>query len=124
MKQHIAQEWVADLRTNPPQAKEVLYNGHGYCCLGRLCVVLGEQFFLTDESEDSDSHYQVMGDDEYVLPNALVQLAGMHANDGEPIDGRGIVVGSTTYKNLAEANDAGETMRDIAEAIDRDWERL
>jgi hypothetical protein len=55
MKREIAEAWIADLRTNPPQATGQLYDGEGYCCLGRLCLVVGATFEKGID-EDGDSY--------------------------------------------------------------------
>lgn len=44
-------KWIVDLETTTePQARSCLFDGVGYCCLGRLCVVAGEEFAYIDET--------------------------------------------------------------------------
>lgn len=48
MTPELKQKWIADLRT-AQQAHSRLHNGQGgYCCLGRLCSVLGAEFVYNE----------------------------------------------------------------------------
>lgn len=42
-------EWLADLRTNPPQTRGTLQDSSGHCCLARLSLVQGR---LTSDGRD------------------------------------------------------------------------
>jgi len=47
------QPWIAALRSGEyEQARSVLYNGTGYCCLGVLCKVAGSDFYVSGGDED------------------------------------------------------------------------
>jgi hypothetical protein len=119
MKKEIADKWVADLRTNPPQCKKVLYNGKGYCCLGRLCVVLGIDFkkqgesgsYLPDISNDSTVC-------EGVLPISIMNKAGMAMRNGQLQEGKG------KHGALSAMNDRGDNFAEIADIIEKEWEYL
>lgn len=108
MKKEIADKWIADLRTNPPQATGALFNGKGYCCLGRLCVVLGYQTVAR-----SGKFY--IQEDDMELPSIVVEEAGMVSSNG---------VFYSDEACLAELNDAGKTFSEIADVIEAEWERL
>lgn len=115
MKEEIAKAWVADLRTNPPQAKEVLFDGKGYCCLGRLCVVLGmkpvqeNHGFIFERCEKDDEYgWKVLG------PWAQ-ETAGLRTKTGETID---------QSHELTQMNDEGYSFVEIADFIEANWRNL
>ncbi len=125
MKKEIAEKWVADLRTNPPQCKSVLYNGRGYCCLGRLCVILGVEFKNQYEINVSYPLYQYLPyrdgnriNTDYsadaVLPEEIQDLAGMHSANGFMHSGNA----------LSDLNDSGKSFSQIADIIEENWEVL
>lgn len=57
-------EWVLDLeKTTDEQTKGTLFDGIGYCCLGRLCRVMDLEFQVVDpEFEGSAREWEVVGD--------------------------------------------------------------
>lgn len=124
MKKEIADLWIADLRANPPQAMAVLYNGHGLCCLGRLCVVLGYEFNAEDRIRYTDPErpgvYRYEGE---VLPPPVKAAAGMNSVTGQfeeyNKDGSYLL-----GRELTDLNDAGRTFAEIADIIERYWEQL
>lgn len=127
MKREIAEAWVKDLRTNPPQTTGELYDGKGYCCLGRLCLVLGASF---NESDDEGvfgnrKYYPTLGAKEYkeseVLPLHIQELAGMNSNNGE-FDDESYDMELTVELTLL--NDEGRSFADIADIIEKNWEKL
>lgn len=99
MNRDIAEKWIADLRTNPPQATGKLFDGNGHCCLGRLCVLYGA---VPDEDDD----YSFLGN-EFVLPTKVKDWAGMKYDDGSYPGG-----------TLTEDNDSGKTFAEIADIIE------
>lgn len=118
MKKEIAEAWIKDLRTNPPQADGALCDGKGHCCLGRLAVVLGCKFKF-DEGEDG--YVPVLKGRilkaSSVLPWKLRQLSGLKTDNGALNDGDVDFV-------LAEMNDKGVPFRKIADLIEKHWEAL
>jgi len=125
MKQEVAEAWVKDLReTDEPQTKGVLYDGTGYCCLGRLCIVLGYSFVPFVATYDKDGGYRDGGytiddgsDCDDFLSAGVVNAAGMISATGQSSDDPG-------KSTLAELNDGGYTFAQIADIIERDWKEL
>ncbi len=120
MKKEIAEKWVADLRTNPPQCKGSLYDGEGHCCLGRLCVVLGATF--VEKSENSNySHYPIYEGtvlyESGLLPQEIQDEAGMITREGSLVEEEDLY-------SLASLNDKGYNFFQIADIIERNWEKL
>ena len=94
MNRAIGKEWAADLRAGPPQAKEVLFDGRGHCCLGRLCVLAGMPEILLRKVS---------------LPSHLIMdWAGMKTRSGRYRGG-----------SLVKDNDSGKTFAEIADIIER-----
>lgn len=119
MNREIAMKWVADLRTpGLKQAKSALFDGEGYCCLGRLCVVLGMQAARRGDLWEFDGQNGL-------LPHSAVQAAELLNEDGSRIDGSAISFGDLLeYKALCEANDDGVTFAQIADWIEQNWRML
>ena len=121
MKREVAEKWVADLRTpGLKQARQVLFDGKGYCCLGRLCVVQGREFeeivtrdYVMKRTKECSS-----------LPPIIRRETGVDHPEGCPRDDGTIKVGGVEYSSLASANDDGRTFAEIADAIEQNWERL
>ncbi len=116
MKKEIAEKWVADLRTNPPQAKKRLYDGKGYCCLGRLCLLLGLEFRRQGEC----NKYLPYRDENIVgggavLPEEIQDLAGMHSDNGAH---------RYRFDTLSSMNDSGKSFAEIANIIEQEWKNL
>lgn len=121
MKEDVAKRLVEDLRDpKNKQARSVLFNGEGYCCLGRLVIVTGKTF-----TYDLFNRFFVSGTSETDLaPLSVCVDAGLASEEGHPRDSMPIVVGGREYFSLVDANDAGCTFAEIADAIERDWRRL
>lgn len=119
MKQDVAEAWVKDLRTTgAQQATNFLFTGVGYCCLGRLVVVLGKTFTKIDDETDT---YVVAGSDETaVLTAELLEMSGIRTTNGTmQIPIRKCDDGSTTVIiELTDANDSGLTYPQIADIIE------
>jgi hypothetical protein len=120
MKKEIADKWVADLRTNPPQCKKVLYNGKGHCCLGRLYLVLGARF---EEDASLKVYYPVFNEKlqsctrayAFCLSDDLIKAAGMQSRTGKY---------DSESAGLTVMNDNGNTFFQIADVIEKNWEKL
>ena len=108
MKRDIAEKWIADLRAGPLQAKQVLFNGSGHCCLGRLCVLAG----LEPKYIKSTRAYKFLRQRE-VLPHKIRLWAGMKKTNGEYCGGF-----------LAADNDSGKTFAEIAGIIEAHIDEL
>src|ERR1700722_5631587 len=102
MHKHIADLWIADLEKNPPQTRQKLYDGHGYCCLGRLCLLAGMKPEVFYDQRD----YGFAGESA-VLPRAVMEWAGMKSRSGEYDDDH----------CLSADNDNGATFPEIAQII-------
>lgn len=113
MNREIVERWIADLRTNPPQAKGVLFDGKGHCCLGRLCEIL-EMKPVKKEVEEGDEREVWQYDNmEFLLPFSIQQQAEMKSEDGS--------YGDT---NLARDNDSGKSFAEIADIIEAHIDEL
>ncbi len=118
MKKEVAKAWVKDLRKCHNQAKGVLANGKGYCCLGRLCLVLGAKF-KKDKNTTSwvNKYHPVLKginlSETLVLPREIQKMAGMKTSTGQ-------------FKNdeLSAMNDDGKTFAEIADVIEQNWKDL
>lgn len=121
MNRDIATAWIADLRTPGLAQAEgylMLENGAA-CCLGRLCLLLGMARHL-----DGDEGYYRFSASTCTLPIAAMTMAGLWCDFGAPRDERKITVAGKEYDSLSDANDAGRTFAEIADAIEANWERL
>lgn len=118
MKKEIAEAWVADLRTNPPKTTRRLFDGNGYCCLGRLALVLGCDFTRVGEDYCPRLNGETLQVEAY-LSQELMGLSGMKSRNGvvEEIGGPDDVV-------LAQLNDDGVSFAEIADVIEKHWEKL
>lgn len=72
-------KWVHDLETtDEPQTQGKLFDGTGYCCLGRLCKVAGLEF-----KQDSEGDWYVDGEEgecELLAPEyVVVSFLGLDA---------------------------------------------
>lgn len=118
MQEELAKKWIQDLRTTDAvQSQGRLYDGEGYCCLGRLCIVLGKKFFLPGEEPCSLS-YRVEGEEfDTLLPKSIMVEAGMQSSSGEYIS-NGLVC------QLSADNDTGKSFAAIASIIEEHWKEL
>lgn len=135
MKKELAQAWSADLRsTKAPQTGGCLYDGEGYCCLGRLCLLMGAEFKqeIDERSDISDEYrYKIyrpfvdgkQAETRCVLPKALAAKAGMKTQTGYLTDTRD-PSDSDLNIELSSLNDRGRSFKEIADIIDEHWEAL
>lgn len=116
------------------QGGGMLRNPDGkYCCLGRLCEVLGHHVIQANEMGDTDTGFTAaegsgarihegekpgepvlgfLG----VLPRAVMSEAGMKSANG--------LLSVDSYMCLTAMNDAGVSFREIADVILTRWEDL
>ena len=106
MKRDIAEKWIADLRAGPLQARMVLFDGTGHCCLGRLCVLAG----LTPKHTNARYFF---ADNDVTLPVEVMAWAGVRSSCGN-------------YRDtcLADDNDSGKTFAEIADIIEAHIDEL
>jgi hypothetical protein len=102
MKKSWAKKWVKALRSGKyKQTKKTLKDENGYCCLGVLCSIVKPKKRWTYFS---------------TLPDFVTKKVGM------------INIGGVGYygedKNLANRNDFGDSFEQIADIIEKEWEKL
>jgi hypothetical protein len=112
MHKRIADLWIADLEKNPPQTRAQLFDGYGYCCLGRLCLLAGVQ---PEKRYGSLREFTFEGE-RTVLPTSVMEWAELASQNGEYFDG--------ITKYLSSDNDDGKTFPEIAQIIRANWEIL
>ena len=131
-------EWVSELRSGKYKQgygllkqiddEEVILK---HCCLGVLCELYQSEMKNNkkkqlDEAEGHhpdhllDLHVAYSFDqNETTLPEAVRDWSGLHDCDGGlPNDIPAI------YKSLADMNDHGESFENIANFIEKEWEKL
>jgi hypothetical protein len=138
MNKEFAERWVADLRDpNNKQCTSVLHDGVGYCCLGRAVVIGGFKLvprrvevegddietrkdeFVLDGTQDDEG----IGGEYEALEARTMETLGFSGPQGEPKDGT-LTIAGRIFKSLAEANDEGITFAQIADWVEKNWERL
>jgi hypothetical protein len=139
MKKEVADKWVAALRSGEyKQTSGTLNDGGNFCCLGVLCdissigkwieVGLVKGYYTNDISSTS------------ILPEQVKSWAGIKSVDGSfPDDGEiSFYYDNTTEQfieydegdfvdlitNLAALNDYGKSFTEIADIIEKNWEKL
>ena len=106
--------WLHDLETTEaPQAKGRLFDGVGYCCLGRACVVL-EPLVPFVRCTLSDEYTFGVGGTVYAsAPSEIVNKLCLRGVLGYPRD--------SESEYLTDMNDGGKyTFKDIARVIRSD----
>lgn len=124
MKKEVADLWVADLRTNPPQHRGELKNldGPGHCCLGRLCVVLGmEEETTTRFTKEEMRVYGLEIGIKCTLSPRVIDTAGMKVGNNV---GYIHSLSNKMYESLTSMNDSGHSFYLIANIIEKHWEEL
>jgi hypothetical protein len=139
MNKEFADRWVADLRDpNNKQCKSQLSDGVGFCCLGRAVVVGGFKLvlnrvldendenlvegtrFVIDESQDEDGSRGKANS----LDERVREVLGLDYQDGATRDRSMIHISGRTFGSLAHANDQGVSFAEIADWVEKNWERL
>jgi hypothetical protein len=139
MKKEYADKWVQRLRDpNERQARNVLNNGKGKCCLGVLAQLLVEELphrFTWDFSEGRFYDSLKRGGSSHVLVNGAMDLSGLQNScgtfdttakipDSFPKDFSQILQEEGSY-DLAGLNDNLKLdFNRIADFIELNWEKL
>jgi hypothetical protein len=112
MKRSWAMKWARDLETTKAkQARGVLNDGKGgFCCLGRLCVVVGAKGRRNNINMGISYHGAVT-----VLPSEVQDLVKMSTASG--------IVGSDECE-LSSLNDDGVSFTELAKLIRKRWKDL
>lgn len=108
-------KWIEALRSGKyNQAREILYNGEGYCCLGILCDISG----LGKWTEDRE-YINTFGDDSSLttLPEFVFTAMGFYESNPIPLQGMNLDIRKGDG-SLAELNDNGFTFSQIADIIE------
>jgi hypothetical protein len=105
MKKEWAMKWIKALRSGEfHQAKNRLRVGDNYCCLGVLTVL------VDPNHPDLGEQYESAGT---VLPIDIRNVTGIKTFSG-----------SFRSVNLSGRNDTGSTFEEIADLIEKYWEKL
>lgn len=119
MKQAIAKEWVAALRSGEyKQGTGQLRDlENQFCCLGVLCNLhaKAKPKFAAKQLEQ-----EAYGDESAVLPKIVQNWSGIREPMGEFNNGRV----KSEYCDLAGMNDSGEDFEYIADFIEKNWRHL
>jgi hypothetical protein len=119
-----AERWVEALRSGEyQQAKSVLYDGTGYCCLGVACKLYGEDHqveFVEEFTEGARTGAYYFLVDHELLPDEVREWLGLSRDNGMfyPL-GRGHAA-----DDLVAHNDGGDTLEEIADIIESEPEGL
>jgi hypothetical protein len=137
MKQEIAMKWADALESGEyEQARRVLFGGNGYCCLGVLYRVMGEEFIKDEKGFSAATPWRVASDGQrYTLDSRFADKCGMKqksldfTNGQFTINDRDIEMCPWLQDhrpacNLTGLNDNGENFVTIADFIRRHWEEL
>lgn len=113
MKEEIAKQWVAALRSGEYEQGEAYLTADGRdCCLGVLCKLYGGRSRL--ETRCDERKVVVYGSDStQELPASVRKWSGMRSADGYRHGG-----------SLACLNDNGKTFAEIADIIEAEWRAL
>lgn len=146
MRQSVAKEWVAALRSGEyNQGRNVLKNlDNTFCCLGVLCELyrkkndditmwfktdrLGSRIDPRDGFDDTEEHFAfgqpdaVFGD-RTSLPMNVMRWADMRTENGD-LGYFGDEKGWVNDNDLASMNDGGMSFQDISKVIEENWENL
>jgi hypothetical protein len=113
MKRSIARAWTKALESGEyEQTKGALRRGDKFCVLGVLCNLHAQAHPEIAAKEKVKSRYMGYGS---LLPNEVVEWAGMNSNDGY----------ITYNSHLVNMNDiAGNTFEEMAQVIRKRWKQL
>lgn len=121
MKKKIADKWVAALRSGQyQQARGLLRDDDGYCCLGVLCDISEKGEWRNRRHDDISWDFISDGIqvENSVLPYDVQLWAGIQQREGRftgPNDQNWC---------LAAMNDEGRSFEEIATIIEKYWEKL
>lgn len=111
MKKEVAEKWVEALRSGKyKQTRSQLRDLSGYCCLGVLCDISGLGNFIPSPDGSGYDFLGSLG----ILPGAVVSYSGIKTVNGE-LEG---------YRNLAFVNDNRGSFDQIADIIEKYWDKL
>jgi len=106
MNPTVKQKWIDALTSGEyAQSAGHLRDCHGFCCLGVLCDLYSKEHNVEWNNDET------FLDEELLLPEAVVNWAGLE--DGDPEDKFGI--------SLAFHNDNGKTFPHIAAIIKNEF---
>lgn len=110
MKQSVMKKWVKALRSGKyKQTDSALKDGAGHCCLGVLSSISPHKNNFTRMKPPSSEY-----DKNAALPCLIQKWAGMKNEVGQ--------IDSDTC--LASMNDNGASFEQIADFIEKNWEKL
>jgi hypothetical protein len=112
MKREWALKWVKALRSGKyKQARGVLKDNAGHCCLGVLCTLTPYKNNYTRMPVESFGFREC----NKVLPPAVQDLVGMQSNNGKI---------NLILPELSKLNDDGKSFNEIADIIEKYWGNL
>lgn len=121
-------ELVKALRSGEyEQGRKVLGdNQDRFCCLGVACAISSASLEWKKEIEGAWSKDFVWAIDgeKYYLPEKVRKEFGFHDSIGGRDDSQHILIKDKKYACLPEVNDDGIPFSDIADYIEKNWERL
>lgn len=122
MKKQVMKKWVTALRSGKyKQGKEYLCDDGKYCCLGVLCDIYNKERVKSKKrsiiEEDKDANYIRFDGQWEVLPESVMEWAGMESATGA-LSLRDIDT------SLAEMNDNGKKFSTLANTIEKHYEQL
>lgn len=105
-----AQEaWLTALESGEyEQARGLLFDGNGFCCIGVACKISGLPI-------DEDNRFP---DDNGCAPESIRESLKLRSSVGHAT--RGLQIDGADYSSLVSANDGGCNFKQIARAIRSD----
>ena len=121
MKENVAKKWIVDLRRNYKKKTTQRLKDpdkEKYCCLGRLCLILGHDF--DDEgyvlSKNGKRYKASDGNwEKSLLPKPIRKEAGLKSISGYI---------KSMDEELTSMNDGGAGFKRIATTIEKHWQEL
>ncbi len=112
MKQEIAKQWVAALRSGQyRQGTGRLRTDNKFCCLGVLCNLHAQAHPGIAATQTDPNRYLNQSEE---LPTKVMKWAGMRSACGN----------FHTPRTLATINDWGTSFSELADVIEQNWEKL
>lgn len=106
------------------QTKNTLRGDDGFCCLGVACEISGLSSWVEEEAGHVGVCHNTYLRSYAELPLKVQRQYGFYSPTGARADGGKLKIGEKDYNDIASANDAGESFRDIAEYITENYEDL